>query len=359
MLSTVSISHTPTVREYCIDSTADPILASEVWSDNFTDEDIGDWQLFCVNPELPEPVLPGNSTAVGGVLRHIGVERTYAGRNSSVTFGTWYFDLDIQDNVEDEIIIAFMSEIWNYDWAERQTMGEAYCVVFYLNPTYVNINLVKTSHDTGHIFLDYYIAQGLEGWNNFTVTRELSGQFYVYLNGSPILSGKNLQHTTSERFYFISGGGPAIDNENVSNSIDYDAAPPEWDPPISEQQIEVGEQYRYDINATDYSGIDKWWIDDTENFTIDDEGIITNAAELVEGEYLITVGVNDTLGNGRTQPFTLTVNPVPITTTPTTPTGTSPTTPNGPPSEFPMELILAAGGVVVVLLILVIWRTRR
>jgi hypothetical protein len=50
------------------------IPSAIVWSDNFDDEDISDWQLFAVDPDLPEPLLPGNSTAEGGVLRHIGVE---------------------------------------------------------------------------------------------------------------------------------------------------------------------------------------------------------------------------------------------------------------------------------------------
>ena len=314
------------------------IPAAIIWSDNFDDEDISDWQLFTVDSDLPEPLLPGNSTAEGGVLRHIGVEWAYAGHNSSVAFGSWSFDVDIQDNVDDEIMVLFMSEMWNYDWPERDTAGEAYGIVFYLFPTYVDINLVKMSHDTGHLFLDNYIAAGLAGWNSFIVTREMSGQFYVYMNGELILKGKNLQHTTSERFYFVGSGGPAIDNITVRDDI-IDLAPPEWDPEPVNQMIDVGTDFAYDLNATDYSGLDSWWINDTVNFAIDDDGVITNVDVLEGGSYVISVSVNDTLGFTQTGTFRLTVREL--------------------PTLLPTELILVAvGAAVVIIIVLVIWRRR-
>jgi hypothetical protein len=293
---------------------------------------------------------------VGGVLRHIGGELAYAGHNSSVAFGTWSFDVDIQEPLGfDEIIFPFISEQWNYDWPSMQSVGEAYVLVIYFQPT-LKMNLVKTSHENGNLFMGEYEDPDLEGWNNFIITRDLTGQFYVYLNGDYIMKGQNLQHTSSERFYFMSTGGPAIDNVTVSDTIDYDAVAPEWDPPIYNQHVMSGESFYYDVNATDSSGIDKWWIDDTENFIIDDEGVITNITDIFEGQYPITVGVNDTLGYTRTQPFTLIVHPIPTTTT-TTPTTSI--TPIGTPPDIPMNLILAVGAGVLVLFILVLWRTGR
>ncbi|MCK5390645.1 MAG: hypothetical protein KAJ36_09145, partial [Candidatus Thorarchaeota archaeon] len=102
MLSSVSIGHTPDVVDYVnyTDVKSIHVPAGVVWSDNFDDEDISDWQLFVHNLTAnPDTLEPGNSTAEGGVLRHIGVEWSYAGHNSSVAFGTWSFDVNIHNPV--------------------------------------------------------------------------------------------------------------------------------------------------------------------------------------------------------------------------------------------------------------------
>ncbi|MFW9793108.1 MAG: hypothetical protein ACFFEE_02305 [Candidatus Thorarchaeota archaeon] len=342
MISAISVGDVPESLEVSIGTnpTLRPIPSAIVWSDNFDDMDISDWQLFAVDRDLPEPLLPGNSTAEEGVLRHLGMEWAYAGHNSSVAFGSWSFDVDVQDNVDDEFLVLFMSEIWNYDWPERNTAGEAYGIAFYLSPTDVEIDLVKTSHDTGHLYLDEYTVPGLVGWNSFIVTRELSGQFYVYMNGELILEGKNMQHTTSERFYFIGSGGPAIDNITVDDDIIYDAAPPKWNPEPIDQMIDIGTDFHYDLNATDYSGIDQWWINDTVNFAINDDGVISNVDVLEAGSYVIGVSVNDTQGNTQTGSFRLTVRELPI--------------------PLPMELVIVGvGAAAVFLIVLVIWSKKR
>jgi hypothetical protein len=158
------------------------------------------------------------------------------------------------------------------------------------------------------------------------------------MNDVLILKGKNLQHTTSERFYFVGSGGPAIDNVTVTGFPIPDAAPPEWDPEPVDQMIDVGTDFYYDLNATDYSGIDQWWINDTVNFAIDDEGVITNIDVLEASSFVISVSVNDTLDNTQTGSFRLTVREL--------------------PTAFPIELVIAGVGAVVVIIVLVIWRKR-
>jgi hypothetical protein len=343
MLSAVSLGKPVDVVDFSItnDSISRLIPSAVIWSDDFDDEDISDWQQFAVDPALPEPVLPGNSSAVGGVLRHIGTERAYAGHNSSVAFGSWEFDVDVQDNLRDgEIIFPFISEAWNYDWPARENVGEAYVLVFYIEPSEHTVALKKTSHDNGVLELDSFTSTSLIGWKNIIITRELSGQFYVYMDEVLILKGKNLQHTTSERFYFVSYGGPAIDNVTVSSfPLLLDIAPPEWSQPITNQHIIAGDPFDYDLNATDYSGIDQWWINDTQNFAIDVNGVISNLAVLVAGTYGVSVSVNDTLGNTQTGTFSLIVaSPLPV---------------------FPMELIIGSiGATALVIIALVIWRKR-
>ena len=119
MLSSVSIGHTPDVVDYVnyTDVKSIHVPAGVVWSDNFDDEDISDWQLFVHNLTAnPDTLEPGNSTAEGGVLRHIGVEWSYAGHNSSVAFGTWSFDVEKASTPTDGyIIINFLSPAFTLD----------------------------------------------------------------------------------------------------------------------------------------------------------------------------------------------------------------------------------------------------
>ena len=345
MLSTVSIRQIPEIADcsQTTDAISRAIPAAEIWSDNFDDEDISDWQLFVVNHTAdPDTLLPGNSTAEGGVLRQLDLEWSYAGHNSSVAFGTWSFDVDIQVPVDEyHFYVVFISEQFDDDWLTYGQIGSAYGVGFYYQPAgHFEFRLTRGYHATGPIFMDYDTHDNIIGWRNIIVTRELSGQFYVYLDGDLILKGIDTFHTTSDRFYFVSHGGPAIDNVSVSDTIDYDAAPPEWVQPISDQMINVQAPFTYDLNATDYSGIDQWSINNTENFAIDNNGVISNTEILDAGLYNLKVQVNDTLGNTQVDTFRLVVRSL--------------------PTMIPLELLIGGIGVTaVVILVLVVWIKKK
>ncbi len=183
-------------------------------------------------------------------------------------------------------------------------------------------------------------APSLFGWKHFTITRDITGQFYVYMNETLILGFKDNQHTISKQFFFGASAGPAIDNIVVSNTVDYDAAPPKWVELPSNQATASGESFYYDLNATDYSGIDQWWIDDLEYFAIDDDGVITNIRSLEIANYTLSVGVNDTKGNILTGTFMLSVV--------------------NNPTSIPVELILVLIGIPsIVVVIIIISRIRK
>ncbi|MCK4963014.1 MAG: hypothetical protein KAS19_11035, partial [Anaerolineales bacterium] len=87
-----------------------------------------------------------------------------------------------------------------------------------------------------------------------------------------------------------------------------DTTPPTWDQTPTDQTIELGNPFRYDLNATDPSGLDMWWLNDTAHFTMDpNTGIITNATALPMGIYGVQVWINDSYTNTRTRTFTITV----------------------------------------------------
>jgi len=79
---------------------------------------------------------------------------------------------------------------------------------------------------------------------------------------------------------------------NVSDTFN-----PSWDEIPTDQYFRETEDIYYDINATDLSGIDYWWISDTLYFYIDDQGLITNQVTLSVGTYWLEIRAYDPYGN--------------------------------------------------------------
>ena len=86
-----------------------------------------------------------------------------------------------------------------------------------------------------------------------------------------------------------------------------DTVPPMWDENPTDQPLEFGSSFNYDLDASDPSGIDDWWLNDTTYFDIDGNGVITNKVLVPIGEYWLEVNVNDILGNIITDTFKVTV----------------------------------------------------
>ena len=64
-----------------------------------------------------------------------------------------------------------------------------------------------------------------------------------------------------------------------------------------DQYLELGDDLVYDLNASDLSGIDHWWINDTSTFSITDGGILTNIITLSPNVYFLEIRVYDPYGN--------------------------------------------------------------
>jgi len=323
-------------------------LSAEVWSDDFDDHDISDWTIYGLNGTTqPFDVVPGNFTAEDGVLRANGTVLAWsiAARNSSVAYGTWTFDVNVTETYSHDIVVAFLQLVWNLEvWGID---GYFIQILSGAQPrlragtTYASDSPIGRSVDWWE---PYPYDEGILGWKNFIITREPDGQFYVYINGTLALHHKDNRHTTCEEFHFGTNPGPAIDNIVVSDSVDFDRAPPEWEPVPADQFIVLGDDFSYDIDASDFSGIDTatWAVNDTTNFAIDSDGLITNLVDLELGTYGLNVSVSDTGGFTNSTTFTVTVE--------------SPDVP--PPPDITFYLILGGAGIVIVALVVLLMRKR-
>ncbi|TFG30877.1 hypothetical protein EU528_07635 [Candidatus Thorarchaeota archaeon] len=95
---------------------------------------------------------------------------------------------------------------------------------------------------------------------------------------------------------------------------------PVWDDVPTDKILEYSQPLSYQMNATLLPSCDKWWLNDTTNFAIDGNGLITNAIVLPVGTYGVQVSANDTWGRSITDDFTITVQDTvdPVWTSPIT-----------------------------------------
>ena len=82
---------------------------------------------------------------------------------------------------------------------------------------------------------------------------------------------------------------------------------PIWEQIPSDQIINYGDSLTYDLNASDFSGISLYWINDTTIFTIDSNGIISNVTNLLAGYYWLEVRAYDPFDNYAVATIKITV----------------------------------------------------
>ena len=96
-------------------------------------------------------------------------------------------------------------------------------------------------------------------------------------------------------------------NTSDPNPLMYNPAPPIWIEEPTDHLLEVGDAFRYDLNATAYAPLGSWWLVSTIFFTIDSNGVITNATFLSEDIYKMEVRVNNFYGFTLSGKFTVVV----------------------------------------------------
>jgi hypothetical protein len=82
---------------------------------------------------------------------------------------------------------------------------------------------------------------------------------------------------------------------------------PEWNPSPSNQILEFGERFSYDLEVSSPVPISDWEINDTTHFRIDDTGTIMDLDTLDVGTYPVDVLVTNTHSLSVEESFTITV----------------------------------------------------
>ncbi len=133
---------------------------------------------------------------------------------------------------------------------------------------------------------------------------------------------------------------------------------PTWNDAPTDQIMEVGESFLYDVSASDNVAIETYWLSETSLFQIDSNGLITNTTDLLVGTYYLTIYVNDTSGNVISAEITIEVQD---TTTDDEPTDDEPTdddTSGGSIPSYSFELLLGTLGLGSILLLFILKKRK-
>jgi parallel beta-helix repeat protein len=164
---------------------------------------------------------------------------------------------------------------------------------------------------------------GTEGWNG--------GIIYANIDGLDV----GVYNVTSRVFHI---SGHMASQSAIVTVVDTIA--PEWVTSPTDQTLAYNESLSYEIQVTDFSGIDEWIVNDTQHFSIVD-GVITNSTALEIGNYGLNITVVDIYGNARSAIITIRVLPI------------------SEPTDDLIVLFLIIGGAVVVIAVLVIMMKRK
>ena len=344
------LSQTPFVSHNILPLSS--VVSAELWSDDFNDGNIDDWSVWGWNSTDAEKD-EGNFTLTDGSLRAQGENTSIASHVCQMTTGTWSFDVDCVPTDNNHFYIAFFTgEPTNdtldppYEYGIMVVTG----VFASLDTEFVLYRRSAGSLTIASLIGRYNLST-VTGWHHIDITRDTNGRFYVYFNGTLEISGVDTTFNNAEYFSFYTNGGPAIDNIVVSDTIDIDQVGPFLSNP-GNQEIQEGESFLLDLEASDYSGISTWWVNDTEHFMIDSGGDIDNATILTSGRYGIRVSVNDTSNYVSSVEFTLIVSTA-------SSTSTTNTTSSGGETDTMMLILIAGSAVVVIIVLVVVIKVKR
>ena len=205
-----------------------------VWSDDFNDGNYDGWTI-CENVALgeiwPYAGLNGSQwTVTNNYLQLDQEEKGVISYPSTIAYGTWSFDFKLNETLihygsEAEIAIIssdhYHTALTEGDWfsLERTHIWIRFDVSTTEEPHDFILSLNKR-YGGDHTVIDWEIVP-VSGWHHIDVTRNTTGWFSVYHNGSPIpiMEGQDTDIVTSELFAVWFEDWQMIDNIVVDDEV--------------------------------------------------------------------------------------------------------------------------------------------
>jgi parallel beta-helix repeat protein len=257
-------------------------------------------------------VYSKNSKSIN-MTRNIINENNGIGVNLVGTAGCWIFDNEIGWNTKDNAVDDHGTIVTaGNSWDDGVNIGNAWSD--YMGPGVYLISGQKDSADrypSAILSIDNPPDVNLEFGDDGCITwtpKARSPQSYEVKRDGVIVESRSWSGTSIE--VCISGLAPGsyvyvivvynLEGRTVSDSVIVsiiDSTAPTWDVLPEDQIVEYGERFSYDLGVSDLSDIDRWWISDEINFTIDSDGLIGDTSVLPIGMYQLEIRAYDIYDN--------------------------------------------------------------
>jgi hypothetical protein len=199
-----------------------PVVADEVWSDDFTDGNYDGWTISD-NSRVYDGAYGWNGsdwTAANQYLQLDQEEWGIISYPSNVAYGTWSFDFKANETLSAHGALGNIEFISNniHDLDDIDE-GIAYLIQFNA-PTGVNFYISLRKY-VGDVLTEYANTTPIPfaGWHHIDVTRNTTGGFSVYHNYSLIIQEVDTEIDTSEMFWLWFERGQMIDNIVVNDEV--------------------------------------------------------------------------------------------------------------------------------------------
>ncbi|UCH05808.1 MAG: hypothetical protein JSW05_06490, partial [Candidatus Thorarchaeota archaeon] len=159
-----------------------------------------------------------------------GISHTYAWHPSSVSVGSWSFDVQwvgAWNSTEGRrgLLVLFMSsEPFVDQW-------DHYVLSVYLAPTgeHFSSELLRVTDDivTEMVSYDFPESSNFRGTHHFNISRDAEGHLSVLLNGTEVMQETDTEITTSAFFLISFHCDFAVDNIVVDDTVLTPVIPPE------------------------------------------------------------------------------------------------------------------------------------
>jgi len=150
------------------------------------------------------------------------------------------------------------------------------------------------------VYCDAWDLSGISHWTiNDTVNFAITGQGWIF-NLNTLPAG---QYDLAIAVY-DHHGNHATSTFTVTIEV---PDPPTWTLAPADATYELGDSIEFEVEAIDFTGIDRWWLDDNRYFEVNQEGTLSNTTFVPVGEHALTLWVSDPLDNSQSATFTITV----------------------------------------------------
>ena len=212
---------------------------------------------------------------------------------SSGTFTGWVQTIEEAPDIFDGILQVISSGIINATYYDTNDRGQNVLINSIIDILeIINDPPVITMNGTSQVVVELgsiYVDAGA------TALDDIDGDITDW-----IITVNSVDNTTVGNYtvtYDVtdSSGNPAV---QVVRTVDVvDTTPPVWAPVPSDRITGYGSDLNYDVDAVDPSTPITYGVNDTTNFTIDANGLITNNNPLNIGVYFLKISAADAYGN--------------------------------------------------------------